>query len=213
MCVQNWTYGGNNKEKQNFYKKRVETVSWVGWSILLLPGAGWYIMGFESETLPSYLGLRNCSYSVKWNKYTSSLFIPLDSFTASWSHQSTIRIFPKVLSDSVHSAYTVCQSTVSAMIVCSLFMYTLMGWSPAESITYYTAGYSHSTPTPRFAVIPVIHCADLWCNAVRTLSISAVTTQLSFPKSNTDCATALYISPQARTGATEWIWVSYLINY
>ena len=42
------------------------SVDWlVGWLIILLPGAGWDIMGYESDPLPSYPELRNCSYSVK----------------------------------------------------------------------------------------------------------------------------------------------------
>ena len=37
----------------------------VGWLILLLPGVGWDIMGYESEPLPSYPELINYPYSVK----------------------------------------------------------------------------------------------------------------------------------------------------
>ena len=37
----------------------------VEWLIILLPGVGWDIMGYESEPLPPYPKLRNCSYSVK----------------------------------------------------------------------------------------------------------------------------------------------------
>ena len=37
----------------------------VGWLVLLPPGVGWDIMGYESDPLPSYPELRNCSYSVK----------------------------------------------------------------------------------------------------------------------------------------------------
>ena len=40
-------------------------VGLVGWLILRLPGVGWGIMGYESEPLPSYHDLRNCSYSIK----------------------------------------------------------------------------------------------------------------------------------------------------
>ena len=36
----------------------------VGWLIILTPGVGWDIMGYESETLPSYPVLSNFSYSV-----------------------------------------------------------------------------------------------------------------------------------------------------
>ena len=37
----------------------------VGWFILLPPGVGWDIMGYEPETLPSYPELGNLYYSVK----------------------------------------------------------------------------------------------------------------------------------------------------
>ena len=85
------------------------------------------------------------------------------------------------------------------MVVCRLLMFTTMGWIPAESIDFSTAGYSQYPPAPRFAVIPVIRQVDLWLNAVRTLRISLVTTQLSIPESNTNCTTTFYIDPWART--------------
>ena len=37
----------------------------VGSLIILLPGVGWFIIGYESEPLPFYPKLRNCSYYVK----------------------------------------------------------------------------------------------------------------------------------------------------
>ena len=85
------------------------------------------------------------------------------------------------------------------MVVCRLLMFTTMGWIPAESIGFSTAGYSQSPTAPRFAVIPVIRRFDLWLNAVRTLRISLVTTQLSIPESNTNCTITFYIDPWART--------------
>ena len=87
------------------------------------------------------------------------------------------------------------------MFICRLLMYTQMGWSPAETIASSTSGCAHSLPAPRFAVIPVIRRAARWCNTVRTLSIYLVTPKLLLPYSNTNCATALYISPWARTVA------------
>ena len=41
------------------------TSNLVGWLILLTPGVGWDIMGYESEPLPSYPNLRNFSYFFK----------------------------------------------------------------------------------------------------------------------------------------------------
>ena len=35
------------------------TSTLFGWLIILMPGVGWDIMGYESETLPSYHKLRN----------------------------------------------------------------------------------------------------------------------------------------------------------
>ena len=85
------------------------------------------------------------------------------------------------------------------MVVCRLFMCTIMGWIPAESIASSTVGYPHSLPAPCFAVITMIHGAACWQNSVRTLRISSVTTQLLLPQSNTDSTNALYISPWDRT--------------
>ena len=45
------------------------------WLILLPPSVGWDIMGYESEPLPSYLDLRNFSYSIMLN-YTDSPSTP-----------------------------------------------------------------------------------------------------------------------------------------
>ena len=47
----------------------------VCWLILLLPGISWDIMGYESDTLPSYPNLRNCSYYVKLITSLSCLFL------------------------------------------------------------------------------------------------------------------------------------------
>ena len=44
----------------------------VGWLIILLPGVCWYILGYKPEPLPSYIKLRNCSYSIMLN-YIDSL--------------------------------------------------------------------------------------------------------------------------------------------
>ena len=44
----------------------------VGWLILLPPGVGCYIMGYESDPLPSYRNLRNFSHSIQLNYTTSS---------------------------------------------------------------------------------------------------------------------------------------------
>ena len=43
----------------------------VSWLILLPTGLGWYIVGYESEPLPYYINLRNCSHSIMF-KYTDS---------------------------------------------------------------------------------------------------------------------------------------------
>ena len=40
-------------------------VTEVGWFNILPPRVGWYIMGYESEPLPSFPELINCSHSVK----------------------------------------------------------------------------------------------------------------------------------------------------
>ena len=47
----------------------------VGWLIILLPGVGCYIMGYESDPLTSYPKLSNFSYSVKLIKPLTRLFL------------------------------------------------------------------------------------------------------------------------------------------
>ena len=93
------------------------------------------------------------------------------------------------------------QATLYAMVVFLPLMYTLMGWIPMASIASTTERYSHSPPTPRFSVIPVIYCAVQWWKPSSTLSISPVTTHISLTYKITDCTTALYIYPQVCTGA------------
>ena len=77
-------------------------------------------------------------------------------------------------------------------------MYKPMGWSPADSIASSNNEYSHSLPAPHFVVLPVIRHAARWWNAIRTLSISPVTNQLSLSYNVTDCAATFYIAQQAR---------------
>ena len=81
-------------------------------------------------------------------------------------------------------------------------MYTPMEWIPAASIASTTEGYSHYMPGPCFPVIPMIRRAARWRNPSRTLRISPVTTQISLTYNSTNCVTALYIIPRARTVAT-----------
>ena len=77
--------------------------------------------------------------------------------------------------------------------------YGFLGWIPKASIASSTAGYSHSPPALHFAVIPMIRLAARLRNAVRTLSISLVTTYLLLPYNSTNCAIDLYISTWAYT--------------
>ena len=78
------------------------------------------------------------------------------SFTASWSHHSTIRIVPGIRSATVQISYMGRQATRSDMFACRLLIYLPMGWRPAASIASTTGGYSHSPPEPRFPVRPVV---------------------------------------------------------
>ena len=56
--------------------KRICIRGWlVGWLLILPPGVGWGIMGCESDPLPSYIRLRNCSYYIMLN-YTDYLYTP-----------------------------------------------------------------------------------------------------------------------------------------
>ena len=126
-------------------------VGWlVGWLIILLPGVGWDIMRHESDPLPFYPDLRNCSYSFKLITTPPHLFLHV---------MYRILIPPAHHPACPQHTYTYWHATVYAMVVCRLLMYTPMGWSPVDSITSSIAGYSHSLPTPRFAVIPVIRRA------------------------------------------------------
>ena len=76
-----------------------------------------------------------------------------------------------------------------------------MGLIPVDSISSTTEGYYQSMPAPSFTFTPVICCSSRWWKPYRTLSISPVTAQISLSYKSTDCATALYIAPQARTVA------------
>ena len=69
----NWSSG---KSKYIIF---IFTHGTVGWLILLPPGLCWYIMGYESEPLPSYHELRNYYYSIKLSctPSFSTLWVPL----------------------------------------------------------------------------------------------------------------------------------------
>ena len=56
------------------------TCNQAGWLILLPPGIGWDIMGYESEPLPSYISLSNFSYSIMLN-YTYYISTPQVHFS------------------------------------------------------------------------------------------------------------------------------------
>ena len=74
-----------------------------------------------------------------------------------------------------------------------------MGWSPVASNDVITESYSHSLPAPCIAITPVIRLSDRWCNPSKTFRIYPVTTQILMTYRSTDCVTALYIIPRART--------------
>ena len=75
ICVQNWKYVGNTKEKLalliwNWYKiKQILTSRKCDLSCLtiLTLFVCWDTMGNESDSLPSYNELRNCSYYIMLN--------------------------------------------------------------------------------------------------------------------------------------------------
>ena len=67
--------------ENDYYLNKVEypsTVTSFGWLVFHPPRADWDILLYESDLLLFYPELRNCYYSVKLIKYTSSLFLPLD---------------------------------------------------------------------------------------------------------------------------------------
>ena len=105
------------------------------------------------------------------------------------------------------------QTTLFDMVACRLLIYTPMGWIPAVSIASTTKGKSHSPPALRSSVISVIRCSTWWWNSSRTMIISLVTTHIYLPYKSTDCATALYIAPQARTVSTVLSVTLYNIPY
>ena len=58
--------------------------SFLVWEILITPVVGWDIMGYESELLPSYNNLRNCSYyfTLDYNRFS---IYSSASWNTSWS--------------------------------------------------------------------------------------------------------------------------------
>ena len=142
----------------------------VGWLILLPPGVGWDIMGYESEPLPYYPRLRNCSYYIMLNDEespsTPQVHLP--------RHISNI----KICSASTQISYMGWQTNFSAMVSCHLLMYSLMGFGPADSTDTSTGRYYHSLTAPHVAFIPMICLASRLWNPSKNFSISPVTTQL-----------------------------------
>ena len=160
---------------------------------------GWGIMGYESEPLPSYPKLRNCSYSVKLITTIPRLFFWL--------------VYRVLIPPAQHPA-------------CPRYPLRLRVYC-IDGETGYPLRYGHLMPLdvhpdgveprglhcplyrwilplsacPTFSVIPVIRCAARQCNAVRTLIFYPFTNQLSLPYSITNYTNALYIAPQARTVA------------
>ena len=70
------------QEKHNILLEKLRNYSigihwcWlVGWLILLPPEVGWDIIWYESEPLPSYPDLKNCSYSFKLITTLPHLFL------------------------------------------------------------------------------------------------------------------------------------------
>ena len=127
-------------------------------------------MGYESVPLPSYPELINCSYYVKLitpSRSTPQAHLPHLDPTIEPTNFSPSSAPPQ---DKMH--IWVLQATLSDMVLCRLFMYTPMGWSPAASIASTTDGYSHSPPALLFSSIPVIRRAAQWWNPSSTMIVS-----------------------------------------
>ena len=176
------------------------TSTLVGWLILLPPGVGWYIMEYESEPLPSYPELRNCSYYFKLIKpYPRLLLRFIYRILLPPLHQlARLRHLPRLHGHFIDGG---------GRPPSPLWSLTPLDVQPDEVDPHgfhclHYRGYSHSPLVLRFAVIPVILCAAWWRNPARILSISLVTTQLSLSYNVTNCTTALYIAPRARTVGT-----------
>ena len=92
-------------------------------------------------------------------------------------------------------------TTFSSMVACRLLIFSIMGFIPATSIAAAAGGYSHSPPSPRISVVPMILLDDQWWNPSSSFTISPVTTQLSLLYIITDWSTSLYIIPRVRTVA------------
>ena len=72
---QNWRINLHHKNGCFFIPFVLFTSNHVGWLILSPPVVGWYIMGYESDPLPSYHELMNYSYYIMLN-YTESPSTP-----------------------------------------------------------------------------------------------------------------------------------------
>ena len=146
-------------------------------------------MGYEPDTLPSYIHIRNRSYTIKLKLH----FTPGYYFSrpTSWSHHLIIQLDPGIRSSPVHISYIGQQVTYSAMVDCRIWIYSFIVYIPAASSASATGYYSHSPPSVLWAVIPTILRSDRWWKPFNTFIIAFFTTQILLPYSITICAAAL----------------------
>ena len=130
----------------------------------------------------------------------------------SLSHHHINLLVPGIRSDPVHISYMGRQATCTAMVACLCWVYTLIGHIPEVSSASTTRGHSHSPPVVCCTVIPMILLATQLWNPSINFSISPFATKLLLPYNITDCTTALYSIPSARTFAPVFI-TTFPANY
>ena len=148
----------------------------VGWLILLPPRVGQDIMGYESEPFTSYPELSNFSYSVTLitpppcllPMFIYRVLIPPSHQPARPRHP--LRLRSQCIDGAAgHPLHYGCLPPLDVHP------------DGVDLWGFYRLLYQWVLPLsacPTFSVIPVIHHAARWWNPVRTLIISAVTTQL-----------------------------------
>ena len=138
---------------------------------------GWNIMMCESEPLPSYKHLRNCSYFIFYTRHWYIFHsIPLSVWLGVWSwyHHIMNLLYPSMRSVPVQSFCTSLPATYSVIFTYCLLTYYIIGHIPVVSNAASTEAHSHFPSSPFFSVIPKIRLEILWWNPSRTVIIASI---------------------------------------
>ena len=150
---------------------------------------GWYIMGYEPDTIPFYIEIRNFSYIIKLKiHFTQGYYF---SRLTSWSHHLIVKLHAIIHSTLLHSLFIGQQATWFSMVACHILIYSLIGQGPAASSASVTGDYSNYPSSLLWDVIFAILRATWWCKPSNTFGISPVINQILISYSITNYATTL----------------------